>query len=299
MFPRKTIVGLGEVLWDVFPDGAHFGGAPANFACCAAELGGNTVDVAVVSAVGRDDFGRQAIDLLRARGIDTDCVSHVDWPTGQVLVELDCKGHASFRIAEGAAWDSIVWSEQLGKLATSCDAVCFGTLAQRSEVSRQTIQAFVRATRPDCLRILDINLRNPFWNNEILLQSLELAKVVKLNEAEMATVAQVLDWKVDDDVLLDRMLDQFSLNLVALTRGASGAVLVNSSGEHSDLPGRPVSVVDTVGAGDAYTAALAIGMLRGLPLEKINEWANRVAEFVCSQSGAAPKLPASLQQPSS
>ncbi len=299
MSSRKSIVGLGEVLWDVFPDGAHFGGAPANFACCAAELGGDTIDVAVVSAVGRDDYGRQAIDLLRVRGIDTSCVAQVDWPTGQVLVELDCNGHPSYRIAEGAAWDNVAWTDQLRELATNCDAVCFGTLAQRSEVSRQMIQAFVRATRPHCLRILDINLQNPFWHKETLLQSLELANVVKLNDVELATVAHVLDWKADDDVLLNRMLDRFSLSLVALTRGAHGAVLVNSSGERDDCSGRPVSVVDTVGAGDAYTAALAIGMLRGLPLETINAWANRVAEFVCSQTGATPKLPARLQSPSS
>ncbi len=297
MASRFTIVGLGEILWDVFPDGAHFGGAPANFACCVKALCGDAVDVAIASSVGDDELGRRAMELLCTRGVDTTYVSKVDRPTGQVLVAIDAVGQASYQFADDAAWDNIAWSDELRQLASNSDAVCFGTLGQRSEVSRQTIQAFLRATRPDCLRILDVNFRNPFWTEEILLQSLELANVVKLNDSELGILADLLGWKGGVDLLLDQLLDKYSLQVVALTRGADGAVLIGTSGEGSKLPGREVAIVDTVGAGDSYTAALAVGLLKGLPLATINAWASRVAEFVCSQSGATPQLPIELRRP--
>jgi fructokinase len=294
---RQTVVGLGEILWDVFPDGAHFGGAPANFACSVAELCGEAMDVYIVGSVGRDDLGRRAVELLRGHGVDTSCVSEVDRPTGQVLVQLDEAGRPSFEIAADTAWDNLGSSDELRRLAGRCDAVCFGTLGQRSDVSRRTIQSFMRATRPDCLRILDINLRPPFWNKEIVVQSLELANIVKLNDTELPAVADAFGWKATADELLERLIYAFSIQVVALTRGADGALLRSASGQTSDLPGQPVTVVDTVGAGDAYTAVLAIGMLRGLPLETINAWGNRVAAFVCSQSGATPHIPDYLHQP--
>ena len=298
MLPRPTVVGLGEILWDVFPDGPRFGGAPANFACSVAELRGDGMHVHIASGVGRDDLGRRAIELLRARGVDTNCVSSVDRPTGQVLVELDVAGQASYEFASDAAWDNVAWSNELHQLAARADAVCFGTLGQRSDLSRQTIQGFLRATRPDCLRILDVNLRTPFWNKEILLQSLELANVLKLNDTELAVLADMLGWKRADDELLEQLVDRYSLQLMALTRGADGAVIRSASGQQSDLAGQPAAVVDTVGAGDSYTAALAIGMLSSLPLDTINAWGIRVAAFVCSQPGATPHLPDDLRLPS-
>jgi fructokinase len=295
--PRPIIVGLGEILWDVFPDGAHFGGAPANFACSAAELCGAEMDVYVAGSVGRDDLGQQAIELLLGRGVDTSCVSLVDQPTGQVLVELDEAGRASFKIVADTAWDNLAPSNELQQLAAHADVVCFGTLGQRSELSRRTIQSFVRATRPDCLRILDINLRPPFWNEEIVLQSFELANMLKLNDSELAVVADVLGWSGAVDELLEMLIESCEFQLVALTRGREGAVLKTASGQHSDLPGQPAVVIDTVGAGDAYTAVLAIGTLSGLPLDTINAWGNRVAAFVCSQPGATPRLPDNLHHP--
>jgi fructokinase len=208
-----------------------------------------------------------------------------------VLVELDAAGHASYTFAADTAWDNIVWSHDLHQLAARADAVCFGTLGQRSDVSRQMIQRFVAATRPNCLRILDINLRPPFWTKEVVLQSLELANVLKLNDTELAAIADMLGWKGTDDDLLKQLLDTFSVRMVALTRGAAGALLLSTSGERSDLPSQPVALVDTVGAGDAYSAALAIGLLNSQPLATINEWAIRVAAFVCTQPGATPHLP--------
>lgn len=294
---HAIVVGLGEILWDLFPDGPHFGGAPANFACHVAGLRGAEIDVFIAGSVGRDALGRRAIELLQEHGVDTSCVSSVDSPTGQVRVEIDEVGRGRFEIAAETAWDNVAWSKELQHLAERADAVCFGTLGQRSEVSGHTIQEFLRTTPPHCLRILDINLRPPFWNEGIVLRSLELANVLKLNDSELAIVADILGLSGAADELLVQLIDRYSLQLVALTRGADGAVLRSALGQQSDLPGEPTAVADTVGAGDAFTAVLAIGMLRGLPLEMINVWGNRVASYVCSQPGATPHLPDYLHQP--
>lgn len=297
MVKRAKIASLGEVLWDVFPNGAYFGGAPANFACCAAGLGGEALDVFAVSGVGPDNLGRRAIELLSSRHVDTRFVQQRERPTGQVLVQLDCKGHPSYQIAENTAWDDFIWTDELQQFTATCDVVCFGTLSQRSDTSRHTIHSFLESTRANCLRILDVNLRAPFWNKETLLQSLAMANVVKLNDAELAIIADVLGWKATEGDAADRLLQEFSLDVVAVTRGEHGALLTNSRGERSDLQVEPVAVVDTVGAGDAYTAALVIGLLRGYSLASINDWATRVAGFVCTQQGAAPEIPAELRQP--
>jgi fructokinase len=297
MMPHPTVIGIGEILWDVFPDGPRFGGAPANFACSVAELARDRIDVYMAGGVGADDLGRRAIEALHAHGVDTSCVAVVDRPTGQVLVKLDAAGRASYEFAADAAWDNVAWSDGLQQLAARADAVCFSTLGQRSEISRQTIQRFVRATAAECLRVLDINLRPPFWNEEIVMQSLQLANVLKVNDAELSILADVLGWRGADHELLQQLVDRFSLQLVALTRGSAGALLLSESGERSDLPGQPTVVVDTVGAGDSFAAALVVGLLSGLPIATINAWGNRVAAFVSSQPGATPHVPDYLHQP--
>jgi fructokinase len=294
---RPIIVGLGEILWDVFPDGPRFGGAPANFACSIAELRGSGVQVHVASAVGHDELGTQALELLKQRSVDTSCVATLDRPTGTVLVELDAAGHASYTFANNTAWDNISWSDEMQHLAASADAVCFGTLGQRSETSRETIEQFVRATRPEALRILDVNLRPPFWTTDVVRASLELANVVKLNDTELATLAKILGWNGTDPELLQRLLDEYALRAVALTRGADGAILLSSSGDQINRPAEPTTVADTVGAGDAYSAALAIGLVEDMPIAKLNAWGIRVAAFVCSQQGATPRLPQHLRTP--
>jgi fructokinase len=294
---RPTIVGIGEILWDMFPDGPQFGGAPANFACSVADLCGSDMDVYLVSGLGRDDLGRRAIELLHTHDVDTSFVSVVDRPTGQVLVQLDTAGQAKYEFAADAAWDNVAWSDELFQLAVRADAVCFGTLGQRSPISCKTIRRFLRSVRPECLRVLDINLRPPFWNKEVVHASFELANVLKLNDTELEVLADLADWKRTDDELLQALLTKNPFQVVALTRGADGATLISASGERSDLPSEPAAVVNTVGAGDSYTAALAIGMLRGLSLEKTNAWANRVAAFVCTKPGASPNLPEYLHQP--
>lgn len=293
---RRTIVGIGEILWDVFPDGPHFGGAPANFACAAAELSGGAIDVFSVGSVGRDELGSQAIALLKSHGVNVSQVSATEFPTGRVDVTLDEAGIPSFDIATNTAWDNLIWSSDLERLAAQADAVCFGTLAQRSPATRETIRKFLAATRPECLRILDINLRPPFWDEQIVGDSLGLANVLKLNDAEIEAVLEsekYEDHSLDD--LTQIMMDMFLLDVAAITRGPHGATLIRRSGERSDQPSPPTKVVDTVGAGDAFTAALAIGLLQGAPLGDINAWANRVASFVCTQKGGTPHFPAELR----
>jgi fructokinase len=294
---RPTVVALGEILWDVFPDGPKFGGAPANFACTTAELAGDRMDVYIVGAVGNDKLGHKAMELLRSHGVNTTYVSQIPHPTGQVNVTLDQAGKPTFEIATHTAWDNLPWSDELANLAAGADAVCFGTLAQRSSVSRNTIRRFVQSTRPECLRILDINLRAPFWTVDNGLDSLTIANVLKLNDTELPVVAEMMGWDATQ-VELHMLLLFHDLQILALTRGADGATLMNEDGERSDLPAEPATIIDTVGAGDAFTAAVAIGLLDGVPLEKINAWGNRVAAYVCSQSGGTPHFPEKLRHSS-
>lgn len=291
MSKRHRIIGIGEVLWDVFPDGPRFGGAPANFACHAAALG---ADVAMVSRVGEDDLGERAVESLQRRGVDTSAVARSsNLPTGTVVVTLDEQNSPSYEIAAPAAWDAIEWSDRLQRLAPAADAVCFGTLAQRSETSRQTICRFLRATADEALRVFDVNLRQSFYSAEIILASLELANVVKLNDEELPVVAAACGIEGSQDRRLAALCERFELRLAAMTRGASGALVVSPQ-ETSDCPGFPTSVRDTVGAGDSYTAAIVVGMLRDGDLARVNEHACRLAAYVCSQSGATPDLPAEL-----
>jgi fructokinase len=292
---RSTIVALGEILWDVFPDGPKFGGAPANFACTSAELAGDAAHIYIVGAVGPDALGREAVDLLASHGVDTTYAQLADYPTGQVNVALDTAGKPTFEIAENTAWDHVDWLTDVARLAPQADAVCFGTLAQRSPATRDTIRKFVSSTRPDCLRILDINLRPPFWTDDVVRESLKLANVLKLNDAELPALTKMLNLTGSDDEVLSQLLKTNDLRLIALTRGADGATLISSTGERSDQPVAPTSIADTVGAGDAYTAALALGLLRGESLESINTWGNLIAAYVCSQPGGTPHFPDSLR----
>ena len=286
---RHTIVGIGEVLWDIFPDSARFGGAPANFSCSAAGLGRDQACVHLVSSIGKDDLGVRAMAALQSRHVDTSCVTSQDRPTGFVRVELDDSGSATYEFAADTAWDNLTWSAALAELAGRTDACCFGTLGQRSEISRATIQTFVDATPAEALRIFDVNLRPPFVTDAILLDSLKLANVLKLNDEELPVVAKLCGLTGTDETLLRQLSERFDLYTVALTRGPKGAVLLRD-GHISEHPGVKTTVVDTVGAGDAFTASLALGLLAGHALDIMNQQACEVASFVCSQPGATPEL---------
>jgi len=295
LIASPVVVGLGEVLWDVFPDGAHFGGAPANFACHAAGLGAKAW---MVSAVGVDDLGERAIETLRSRGVECEHVARdPDHATGRVLVTLNAAGQASYEFAPDAAWDHLPWSDSLASLAAGCDAICFGTLGQRSVGSQETIRRLVEAVPRDALRVFDVNLRQRFYSRETIESSLRMASALKLNDEELPIVTEFCGVQGGSPrELLRALMTRYSLRLVALTRGPAGSLLLAGDLE-DECPAPPTTVVDTVGAGDSFTAALVSGFVRGMPLGVINRHANAVAAFVCSQNGATPKLPPHLLQP--
>ena len=292
MSPRPVIVGLGEVLWDLYPDATHFGGAPANFASHAASLG---AEAWMVSAVGADDLGARALDALCERGVH--CVHLVQDPhhaTGRVLVTLNAAGQASYEFAADTAWDHLAWSDGLAALAARSDAVYFGTLGQRSPASRETIRRFLQVTPRPALRVFDVNLRQRFYDRETIHTSLQLASALKLNDEELPIVAELCAVRANTPrEILSELLTRYKLRLAALTRGPHGSLLISTDAE-DECPAPPTTVVDTVGAGDAFTATLVTGFLRGLPLPEINRHANAVASFVCSQNGATPALPEHL-----
>lgn len=285
------VVTLGEILWDMFPSGPRFGGAPANFAHHVASLG---VEVAIVSAVGNDELGDVALRNLRESTIATQHVLVSErFATGRVEVAVDTHGHASYRFNDEEAWDHVPWTPELERLASRVDAVCFGTLAQRHEESRKTIRRFLEATPAKALRVLDLNLRSPFYDDDTIQSSLELANILKLNDEELKLVGEKFIGAGDEMAQSKKLLERFDLELVAVTRGSRGGLLV-SKGASSEEPAQPTTVRDTVGAGDTFTAAVTVGLLRNLPLATINRVACRMAEFVCSQTGATPRLPDEL-----
>lgn len=285
---RPVVAGIGEVLWDVYPDGAHFGGAPANFASHAAILGAESW---MVSAVGSDSLGDKALPVLSDLGVQCNTVARdPNHPTGQVLVTLDERGVPNYEIASDCAWDHLAWSGDLAALAERCDAVCFGSLAQRSPDSRATIRRFAETVPRVALRIFDVNLRQSFYDRDTIDMSLGLASAVKLNDEELPVVARLLGiGGREPREVMRNLMDAYDLQLGALTRGAAGALLLDGRNE-DDSPAPATVVVNTVGAGDAFTASMVVDFLRGLPLAEINRRANAVASQVCSQPGATPAL---------
>lgn len=286
------MVGLGETLWDVFPDGAVWGGAPANVACHAAGLGAESF---MVSSVGCDELGERGIAALESHGIDCRHVQRDPrHPTGTVTVSLGPAGDASYVFASDTAWDHLAWEPSLGDLAARASAVCFGTLGQRAEESRRMIRRFLTAAGK-AVRVFDVNLRQAFYSPELIRESLDLANVLKLNDDELPVVAAACGVSADDPVAVVRELaERHGLRLVALTRGAAGSLLV-ADGVVSTRPAEARTIVDTVGAGDAFTAAVVMGLLGGRPLETMHDHAARLAAFVCGHRGATPQIPAELR----
>jgi fructokinase len=283
---RFTVVGLGEMLWDLLPSGKQLGGAPANFAYITALLGDRAL---VASRVGKDRLGNAAARRLTRLGLPATFLQvDADRPTGTVNVTVDEQGQPKFEIMEKVAWDFFEWTPQWQELAVKADAVCFGSLAQRSAQSRVTILAFLEAVQPGTLRIFDVNLRQAFFNKDVLSESTSRADIMKLNDDEIMRVTQLLGGAAHDQQSAAQwILKKYGLKLVCVTRGGQGSLLVTpkATDEH---PGHPVKVQDTVGAGDAFTAALVHKYLRKAPLRAMNAAANRMGSWVASQVGATP-----------
>ena len=294
---NSNVIGVGEVLWDLLLTGPQLGGAPANFAYHAHALG---AQAEVITRVGKDDYGREIIRRFHEMGLPEIGVQVDETaPTGTAKVTLSGDGLAHFTIQENVAWDLMAATDEAVAVARRADAICFGSLAQRCESSRNTIQHLVAATPPDALRVFDINLRQQFYSRDLIEESLQLANVLKLNDDELPTLAAMFNLTGSPVHQIGQLAQTFSLRLVALTRGPNGSLLYqkdNNEVRWSDCPSRPVKVVDTVGAGDSFTATMVMGLLRKMDLNEINTVANAVARYVCSQPGATPALPIEFAQ---
>ena len=285
------IAGIGELLWDILPEGKQLGGAPCNFAFHMQQAGFETF---VISAVGKDKNGEEIMEVLDQLQLKDSFVRKTrDYPTGTVTVKLDPAGIPDYTIHEHVAWDNIDWSDGLEALAGDVDAVCFGSLAQRDPVSGNTICRFLEATKPECLRVFDINLRQSYYTKEVIIKSLEFANVLKLNEDELPVVGEYLGYEGNEESQLNQLLNKFNLRLIAYTMGSSGSLLLTHD-ERSSCKVPEIEVADTVGAGDSFTAILLAGMLNNLGLKTTHIAATEIAAFVCTQSGATPKLPRKL-----
>ncbi|MCR8912604.1 carbohydrate kinase [Barnesiella sp. ET7] len=286
------IVGMGEALWDVLPEGKKLGGAPANFAYHVSQFGLNS---RVVSAVGQDKLGTEILDNFREKRLQG-IIETVPYPTGTVQVTLDNEGVPCYDIKEGVAWDNIPYTEELDQLARQTQAVCFGSLAQRSIVSRETIARFL-ATMPDTpetLKIFDINLRQSFYTKEILCDSFSRCNVLKINDEELVTVSRLFGYPGID--LQDKcwiLLAKYNLKMLILTCGVNGSY-VFTPGHVSFVETPTVQVADTVGAGDSFTAAFTAAIIRGRSVREAHQLAVDTSAYVCTQQGAMPVLPESL-----
>ncbi|MBD5234526.1 MAG: carbohydrate kinase [Bacteroidales bacterium] len=288
----NVVVGIGEALWDILPDGKKIGGAPANFAYHVSQFG---LPGIAVSAVGHDKLGKELTDTFAERGLQTS-ISAVDYPTGTVIVEVDNMGVPAYDIKQNVAWDNIPFTTELESLAKRTRAVCFGSLAQRNIVSRETIHKFLDAMpdNEDTLRIFDINLRQGFYTPELIDESMKKCNVLKINDEELVLVSRLFGYPDID--LQDKcriLLGKYNLKMLILTCGVNGSY-VFTPGCVSFVETPKVEVADTVGAGDSFTAAFTAGILQGLPVDEAHKQAVAVSAFVCTQHGAMPVLPEKL-----
>ena len=286
------IVGLGEALWDVLPEGKKRGGAPANFAYHTRQFGFNSV---AVSAVGEDKLGDETLAALDEKGLEYD-MARVPYPTGTVQVTLDEEGIPTYDIRENVAWDNIPFTPELEELARNCRAVCFGSLAQRNVVSRETIHKFLDTMPSDNgrLKIFDINLRQNFYTKEVLCDSLRRCNVLKINDEELVIIGRMFDYPgLDMRNKCWLILGKYNLDMLVLTCGTNGSY-VFTPGNVSFQETPRVEVADTVGAGDSFTGAFCSGILSGMPVAEAHKLAVDVSAYVCTQSGAMPVLPGSI-----
>lgn len=280
---------MGDGLWDLFPDGPRFGGATANYACHASILGG---EVFMVSGVGKDDRGQALLEVYQKHGVNTQLIQRLEeYSTGIVTVELTESGLPTFTIGENAAWDHWEWNQEIEGAIRKADALYFGTLGQRGDSARAGIRrALAIAQDQNTPRILDINLRAPFYNDSLIRESIALCSVLKLSDEELERVTQAceLDSSLTSIDALGELRSNFNLDFVVMTKGAEGAVLINSP-RVVRQPGEPATVVDTVGAGDSFSASMTLGLLEGKDYPQILKDACKVAAGVCSHAGAVPQ----------
>lgn len=289
---NKYVVGIGEMLWDMLPQGKQLGGAPANFAYHVSQFGWNSM---AISALGKDALGKETEQILQEKHLPHYC-QLVDFPTGTVQVTLDAAGVPAYEIKETVAWDNIPFTDEMKQLAQNTSAVCFGSLAQRNSVSRNTICSFLQ-NMPDgegIYKVFDINLRQHFYNKEILEDSMQKANVLKINDEELAVLCQLFEYteKYQQEQCL-RLLNEYQLDILILTCGTEGSAVLTRN-KVSFIPTPQVVVADTVGAGDSFTAAFIAALLKGKDIAQAHQLAVEVSAYVCTQHGAMPTLPEAI-----
>ena len=289
---KRYVVGLGEVLWDVLPEGKKLGGAPANFAYHAGQFLGMDNTIAV-SALGEDKLGDETIKALKEHSLN-DLLPRVPYPTGTVQVQLDEQGIPTYDIKENVAWDNIPFDDDIAEIARNCRAVCFGSLAQRNVVSRETIQKFLDATPADCLKIFDINLRQQFYTQEILRESFQRCNILKINDEELVLIGRMFGYPgLDIENKCWLILGKYNLDMLVLTCGTNGSYIFTPG--HVSFQETPkVKVADTVGAGDSFTGSFVGSILNGKSVPEAHRTAVQVSAYVCTQNGAMPTYPEEL-----
>ncbi len=285
---KKTVVGLGEILWDIFPDKKELGGAPANFAYHISELGLNGY---VISALGADELGDEILNRVKGKSLNY-ILERVPYPTGTVLVKVDENGVPEYEICENVAWDNIPFTKEMEELAKETDALCFGSLAQRSVNSCKSINQFIDMLPDYAMKVFDINLRQHFYTKQIIVESIQKSNVLKINDEELLTLSNLLGIGADNDEekIVRELIREYQLEIVILTKGEKGSTIITPD-ESSSLDTPKVKVVDTVGAGDAFTAAFIAAILMGKSIKEAHLLAVDVSAYVCTQKGAMPKLP--------
>ena len=286
---NKIVVGIGEALWDCLPNGRKIGGAPANFAYHVSQFGLNGY---AISAVGNDELGTEIINVLQAKGV-RNIMSVVDYPTGTVQVKLDDKGVPQYEIKTDVAWDNIPLTESMLNLAKQAKAVCWGSLAQRNAVSRNTIYKFIATLQPDALKIFDINLRQAFYSKDVIEKSLHLCDILKINDEELVVVNQMLNSSAsislsEPQTVCEALINKYNLKMLILTCGTNGSYVFTADGQSNFEPTPKVAVADTVGAGDSFTGAFIASILDGMSIAEAHQRAVRVSAYVCTQKGAMP-----------
>lgn len=284
----KKILGIGELVWDVFPSGKQLGGAPVNFAYFAKELGAEAYPVA---ALGSDELGDEAMEFVRPSGLKLDFIQRNSLPTSRVLVTTDEEGVPQYEIVENVAWDAMECTPEILDLASQADVICWGSLAQRSRKSRESILAMVDAAPENCLRVFDINLRQKFYSKEVIEESLKRADILKLNEDELPVVSEIFAVEGSEADQIAHIIKRFSLRSIIYTQGAVCSEVYDASGLVSRMDTPKVKVADTVGAGDSFTATYVTSILLGKTPAQAHELAVKVAAYVCTQNGAINPLP--------
>ena len=290
MANKRFVVGLGEALWDVLPEGKKLGGAPANFAYHAGQFG---LDTIAISALGEDELAAETIKALKDHGLNY-LMPHVPYPTGTVQVTLTGDGIPAYEIKENVAWDNIPYTPEIAEIAKNCRAVCFGSLAQRNVTSWATIRQFLDDTPADCLKIFDINLRQQFYTKEVIEESLKRCNILKINDEELVVIKRMYGYDdLDMRGVCEKILAEYGLKMLVLTCGTNGSyVFAPGLTSFQDTP--KVTVADTVDAGDSFTGSFCAAILNGKPMEEAHKKAVEVSAFVCTQNGAMPTLPPGL-----